>query len=92
MLSTNKRGIEVFMAPSVRETEKLVRRLQADESQDTGAPASKDPDPDVRRLQDDLAERLGARVKIQQGSKGKGKLVIAYNSLDELDGILKHIK
>ena len=50
------------------------------------------PDPDVRRLQDDLAERLGARVKIQQGAKGKGKLVIAYNSLDELDGILEHIK
>ncbi len=46
----------------------------------------------MRRLLDDLSERLGARVAIQQGSKGKGKLVIAYNSLDELDGILAHIK
>jgi ParB family chromosome partitioning protein len=46
----------------------------------------------VRRLQDDLTDRLGARVQIQQGSRGAGKLVIAYNSLDELDGILTHIK
>jgi ParB family chromosome partitioning protein len=45
----------------------------------------------VRRLQDDLAERLGARVRIQHGTQGKGKVVIAYNSLDELDGILAHI-
>jgi ParB family chromosome partitioning protein len=39
-----------------------------------------------------LGERLGARVQIQQGNRGTGKLVIAYNSLDELDGILAHIK
>ncbi len=78
---------------SVRETEKLVRRLQMEEE---GGPTGKTParetDPDVRRLIDDLTERLGAQVNIQQGSKGKGKLVIAYNSLDELDGILAHIK
>lgn len=86
---------------SVRETEKLVRRLQLeDEEGDEGVESPvaprreprKEPDPDVRRLQDDLAERLGARVLIQQGNQGKGKLVIAYNSLDELDGILAHIK
>jgi len=35
---------------------------------------------------------LGAKVLIQQGSGGKGKLVVSYNSLDELDGILSHIK
>ncbi|RYD93865.1 MAG: chromosome partitioning protein ParB, partial [Sphingomonadales bacterium] len=33
-----------------------------------------------------------AKVLIQQGSGGRGKLVIAYNSLDELDGILAHIQ
>jgi ParB family chromosome partitioning protein len=49
-------------------------------------------DPNIRRLQDDLTERLGARVAIQHGTKGTGKLVIAYNSLDELDGILAHIQ
>ena len=43
-------------------------------------------------LQDDLAERLGARVSIDHGQRGKGKLVIEYTSLDELDGILGHIK
>ena len=75
---------------SVRETERLVRRLQQDGEQ---APTPRaEPDPNVRRLQDDLTDRLGARVQIQQGSRGAGKLVIAYNSLDELDGILAHIQ
>ncbi len=78
---------------SVRETEKLVRRLQMEDEQELPHQTREEqPDPDVRRLQDDIAQRLGARVKIQQGAKGKGKLVIAYNSLDELDGILEHIK
>jgi ParB family chromosome partitioning protein len=45
----------------------------------------------VRRLENDLAEKLGARVSIQHGRGGKGKVVVAYNSLDELDGILAHI-
>ena len=77
---------------SVRETEKLVRRLQGEERPDAGRPAEAErEDPDVRRLQDDLTDKLGARVKIQQGAGQAGKLVISYNSLDELDGILAHI-
>ena len=40
----------------------------------------------------DLTDRLGAKVNLQQSAKGKGKLVISYNSLDELEGILQHIK
>lgn len=76
---------------SVRQTEALVRHLQ--QSQTTQKAAGKAPiSPDVRRLQDDLAERLGARVAISHSAKGKGKLVIEYNNLDELDGILNHIK
>jgi len=76
---------------SVRETEALVRRLQAPA---VGAAAERlsAGDPNVARLEQDLAERLGARVAIQQGSGGKGKLVVSYNSLDELDGILAHIQ
>ncbi len=72
---------------SVRDTEALVRRLL-----EGTRPARRDArvDPDIRRLQDDLSERLGARVSIQQGRQGKGKLVIQYSSLDELDGILEH--
>lgn len=81
---------------SVRETEKLVRRFQAVDQErpaaETSEPTPKPEDPDIRRLQDDLGERLGARVRIKHGSRGMGRLVIAYNSLDELDGILAHIK
>jgi len=77
---------------SVRETEQLVRRMQGDGE---AAGRNRKPvkeDPNVRALESDLTEKLGARVKLQQGSGGKGKLVISYNSLDELDGILEHIQ
>jgi ParB family transcriptional regulator, chromosome partitioning protein len=76
---------------SVRETEALVRRLQSP----PGASASDAPgerDPNVARLEQELAEKLGARVAIQPGRGGRGKLVVSYNSLDELDGILAHIQ
>ena len=76
---------------SVRQTEALVRRVQQEKpgQKSTGQAAL---DPNIRALQDDLAERLGARVSIAHGQRGKGKLVIEYSSLDELDGILGHIK
>ncbi len=74
---------------SVRETEHLVTRtLAAKEILSTLKPAQ---NPDIRRLETSLAEKIGAVVKIVQSSKGKGKLLIKYNSLDELDGILAHI-
>lgn len=78
---------------SVRETERLVRRLQLAEGAmaDTPPTDRRPVDPNIRRLQDDLTDRLGAQVQILSGTKGRGKLVIAYNSLDELDGILAHI-
>ncbi len=78
---------------SVRETERLVRQLQQEgEGHPAAARRPSSIDPDVRRLQDDLADRLGAKVQIQPGNSGGGRLVIAYHSLDELDGILAHIK
>lgn len=80
---------------SVRETEKLVRRLQGVEEKPAVAKPQKTRqriDPDVLRLQESLSEKLGARVEIRQGSAGKGQLMIAYNSLDELDGIIDHIQ
>jgi len=76
---------------SVRETEALVRKL----STQPGKPARSqpaEPDPDIRRLLEDLTDRLGAQVALKQGAGGKGRLEIRYNSLDELDGILAHIK
>jgi ParB family chromosome partitioning protein len=76
---------------SVRETEALVRRLQSPPAAGTDGPATA-RDPNVERLEQELTEKLGARVAIQQASGGKGKLVVSYNSLDELDGILAHIR
>ena len=73
---------------SVRQTESLVRRLIQGDSK---KPAGKRLDPDIKNLQDNLAEKLGAKVMIQHTAKGKGKLVVNYNNLDELDGILAHI-
>lgn len=74
---------------SVRETERLVKHLQEGPA---AKPAPKTVDPDVRRLEQELGQKLGAQVAIQQAGKGKGKLVIQYGSLDELDGILAHIR
>lgn len=74
---------------SVRQTESLVRRMQ----QEAAAPSEKKKvDPDIRRLEESLSQKVGAKVAIQHTAKGKGKLVIRYNSLDELDGVLEHIK
>jgi ParB family transcriptional regulator, chromosome partitioning protein len=77
---------------SVRETEALVRRLTAPtvhgRDGDDGAPR----DANVERLEQELAEKLGARVAIQHSARGGGKLVVSYHSLDELDGILAHIR
>ncbi len=75
---------------SVRETERLVNRvLKADEKK----PVKKEPSAngDIRRLEIEVSDKLGAKVRLQHTKKGAGKLVISYNSLDELDGILKHI-
>jgi ParB family chromosome partitioning protein len=76
---------------SVRQTESLVRRLIASASEGTSNTASKVVDPDIKNLEENLADKLGAKVMIQHTAKGKGRLVLKYNSLDELDGILSHI-
>lgn len=76
---------------SVRQTEALVRKI-LDGKTAVSAKKKITQDPDIKRLQEDLADRLGAKVKILHGNKGKGKLEIAYNSVDELDGILAHLK
>ncbi len=76
---------------SVRQTEALVRQVQEDKNQEKFKP-EQTVSADIRRLQDSLSDKLGAGVEIQHGAKGKGKLVITYSSLDELDGILAHIK
>lgn len=76
---------------SVRETERLVRKL-VEGGDKPSTPKQKVKDPDIRRFESDLSEKLGAKVEIQETGKGKGKLVIQYHSLDELDGIISHLK
>ena len=76
---------------SVRETERLVRRMLEGGKKKPAKTASQG-NADIRRLEVEVSEKLGAKVRVDHTKKGSGKLVISYNSLDELDGILKHIK
>ena len=75
---------------SVRETERAVRRLPKSGKRPRRAGSNETPDPDVRRLETDLADRLGAKVRIEHKGSG-GRIVIRYYSLDELEGIIGHI-
>lgn len=72
---------------SVRETEKLVQALLAGQPAPT-AIVQKKVDPDLARLQEDLSDKLGAKVQIASGRKGRGKVTIEYASLDQLDSLL----
>ena len=73
---------------SARETEKLVRSKVKGESPPQRGPR----DPDVVKLETELAERLGAKVRIDHKAKGKGSVTIHYSSLEALDGILERIR
>lgn len=72
---------------SVRETEAMVKKLLEP------APQVKPVklDPDVLRLEEQVSERIGANVKIKQNSKGAGKLMIDYDSLDQLEDLLARL-
>ena len=74
---------------TVRQTEALVRQWLSGK-QEPAEPVKTDPD--IARLEQRLAERLGSAVQIRHGKNGKGLLVIGYNSLDELQGVLAHIR
>ncbi|KEC86090.1 MULTISPECIES: ParB/RepB/Spo0J family partition protein [Acinetobacter] len=69
---------------SVRQTEQLVRDWNTPKQEKSKNPLA----PDVQQLTQKLSERFSASVKLDYNKQGKGKLVISYNSLDELDGIL----
>jgi ParB family chromosome partitioning protein len=73
---------------TVRQTEALVRGWH-EKPETATKPAA---NPDIQRLETNLGDRLGAKVELKHNGKGKGKLVINYSTLDELDGILSHIK
>ncbi|MGL5390666.1 MAG: ParB/RepB/Spo0J family partition protein [Shewanella sp.] len=72
---------------TVRETERLINQtLNPPKTAETTT-----KDQDVCRLEQQLIERLGAKVSISHSSKGTGKIVINYQNLAELDGILSKI-
>ncbi len=73
---------------TVRETEKLVRSQLSPVKSST---KNKTADPHIEQLQRNISDKIGAPTQVQHGAKGKGKIVIQYNSLDELDGVLKHM-
>ena len=72
---------------SVRQTEELVRKTNNEKT----AVSKPSIDPNIKSLEESLGEKLGAKVLIEHKSNGKGRLIVAYNSLDELDGILAHL-
>jgi ParB family chromosome partitioning protein len=77
---------------SVRDTERLVRRMLGDPKSRKSGAAEAPVNADVRRLEVEITEKLGARTHIDHTAKGSGRILISYHSLDELDGILKHIQ
>jgi ParB family chromosome partitioning protein len=85
-------GLVAKKGLSVRETEALVRRLVNPVATAAATAAAPARDPNVQQLEERLADTLGAKVAIEHSARsGKGKVVVSYNSLDELDGILAHI-
>ena len=76
---------------SVRETERLVKRMLEGKPR-SSAKKTASVNRDIRRLEIEVSEKLGAKVRLDHAQSGAGKIVISYNSLDELDGILQHIK
>jgi ParB family transcriptional regulator, chromosome partitioning protein len=96
-LATRRQQIEVAAlvakkSLSVRDTEALVRRIINPKAAESANPAPTTVDPDIHRLETEIAEKLGAKVAFQHAASGKGKLIVSYNSLDELEGILAHIQ
>lgn len=75
---------------TVRQTEALVKKIQAGDKAKPDSDVSSSPD--IKHLEDQISEKIGAPVQIQHSAKGKGKLIFKYNSVDELDGILAHLK
>ena len=74
---------------SVREAERMV---QHELSPPKKKSAPKKEDRDVARLEEELADALGAQVKIRMGAKGDGQIAIGFSSLDQLDGLLEKLR
>ena len=88
-MQLNAARIAVSKSMSVRQIEAYVKFLLQEKKP---AELKKQFIPDIKILEDQLSNTLGAPVALQHNANGKGRLILKYNSLDELDGILEHIK
>jgi ParB family transcriptional regulator, chromosome partitioning protein len=77
---------------SVRQTEALVRQRQARGGARDAPRTAERKDADTVRLERELSEKVGAPVTIHRARGGRGQLVIGFTSLDELEGILAHLR
>jgi ParB family chromosome partitioning protein len=75
---------------TVRQTESLVRKMIEDQGKDQTI--KHEPSNDIKNLEEELSSKIGSPIMIQHGAKGKGRVVIKYSSLDELDGLLAHLR
>jgi ParB family chromosome partitioning protein len=87
-LQSNTARIVVAKDLSVRETEALIKKIQTPEK----IAEDKEKDPDTKKLEQNLSEKFGSQVTIAHNKKGKGKLVISYTNLEELDGIVARFR
>ena len=77
---------------TVRQTEALVKKQLNPKKPPAVNAAPDGRDANIDRLQNDLSEKLGVPVMVKHTSSGQGQLILKYHNLDELDGILEHIK
>jgi ParB family chromosome partitioning protein len=87
-LQSNTARTVVAKDLTVRETEALIKKIQAPEK----IVEETIKDPDTKSLEQNLSEKFGSQVTIAHNKKGKGKLVISYTNLDELDGIVARFR
>jgi len=72
---------------SVRDTERLVQQSLNPRQKK----AEREPDRDLLRIEEEIADVLGATVRIKANKKGAGEVTIRFGSLDQLDGLLESL-
>lgn len=87
-LQAEAAGIVATKELTVRETEVLIKKIQNPESKKITA----EKDQDSINIEKDLTDKLGLKVSVSHNKKGKGKLVISYSKLAELENLLTKIK
>jgi len=76
---------------NVRETEALVRKHQEETSSKPQQQAKTTIDPDIANLQERVTQSIGAQTQIKHSEKGSGKLIISYDTLEQLEGVLERL-